>query len=98
MLKEDTHHALSQLSIQDSKQWTCCQGSPAEVRSKIQANGNQARAMLLREIPLSEASMRSIAKGFLSRHALGLSLDEPVRAARRYLALKAEAVRSAFAK
>ncbi len=58
----------------------------------------QAKAMLVREIPLSEASTGSIARGLLSRDALGLPLDEPTRAARRYLALTAEAVRAAFAK
>ena len=58
----------------------------------------QAKAMLLREIPLSEASTESIANALLSRDALGLPLDEPALAARRYLALTAEAVRSAFAK
>jgi zinc protease len=59
---------------------------------------NQAKAMLLREIPLAEAGTHSIANGLLSRDALGLPLDEPSRAARRYLALTAETVRSAFAK
>jgi zinc protease len=58
----------------------------------------QAKAMLLRKIPLSEASTGSIATGLLARDALGLPLDEPTRAARQYVALSVEAVRSAFAK
>ena len=58
----------------------------------------QVKAMLLREIPLSEASTGSIANALLYRDALGLPLAEPTLAARRYLALTAEAVRSAFAK
>lgn len=58
----------------------------------------QAQMMLVREIPLAEASTESIARGLLSRDALGLPLDEPTRAARRYVALTAETVRAAFAK
>ena len=59
---------------------------------------NQAKAMLLRQIPLSEASTENIAEGFLSRDELEIPLDEPTRAARQYLTLTAEAVQSAFAK
>jgi zinc protease len=58
----------------------------------------QAKALLLREIPLSESSLDDIAAGFLGRQTLGLPLDEPVRAARRYLALGADDVRAAFAR
>ena len=58
----------------------------------------RAKEMLIREIPLAEASTGSIAEGLLSRNALGLPLDEPTRAAQRYVALTAESVRSAFAK
>jgi zinc protease len=59
---------------------------------------HQAKAMLLRHIPLSESSVDSIADGFLSRVALGLPLDEPSRTAHRYVKLTAEQVRAAFAK
>lgn len=58
----------------------------------------QAKALVLREIPLSEASVSSIARGLLSRVDLELPLDEPTRAARRVVALDAEAVRAAFAR
>ncbi len=58
----------------------------------------QAKALLLRQIPLAEASVERIAKGWLSRSVLDLPLDEPIRAARRYLKLDAEQVRTAFAK
>jgi zinc protease len=58
----------------------------------------QAKAMLLREIPLSESSIESIAKGFLSRVRLKLPLDEPILAAHRYVELTAEQVRSAYAR
>jgi zinc protease len=58
----------------------------------------QAKVLLLREIPLSESSVERIARGWLSRSVLELPLDEPVRAAERYLKLDAAAVRAAFAK
>jgi zinc protease len=58
----------------------------------------QARAMLLREIPLSESSVGGIAGGFISRTTLGLPLDEPTRAAQRYLTLSAEQVQAAYRK
>jgi zinc protease len=58
----------------------------------------QAKVLLLREIPLSESSVSRIARGWLSRSVLGLPLDEPIRAAHRYVELDANAVRTAFAK
>jgi zinc protease len=58
----------------------------------------QAKVLLLREIPLSEASVARIANGWLSRTILDLPLDEPVRAAHRYLDLSAKDVRAAFKK
>jgi len=57
-----------------------------------------AKAMLLRQIPLSESSLGEIAQGFIERTVLDLPLDEPTRAARRYAALTAEQVRAAYAK
>jgi len=58
----------------------------------------QAKLMLLRDIPLAEASTDSIAEGWLSRSVLGLPLDEPVIAGRIYLKLTAGDVQTAFAK
>jgi zinc protease len=58
----------------------------------------QARSMLLRQLPLGEASESQIAEGLLARALAGLPLDEPVRAAEKYQALSAEQVRAAFAK
>ena len=58
----------------------------------------RARALALREIPLSESSMDSIAQGLLRRVDLDLPLDEPTRAARRYVKLTADEVRAAFEK
>ena len=58
----------------------------------------QAKALLIREIPLSESSVNSIAQGLIYRSTHELPLDEPTRAARRYLELTAEQVQAAFAK
>jgi zinc protease len=57
-----------------------------------------AKAMLLRAIPLQEASLGGIARGFIHRLILDLPLDEPIRAAQRYFSLTAEQVQAAFAK
>ncbi|MDD5656648.1 MAG: pitrilysin family protein [Elusimicrobia bacterium] len=58
----------------------------------------QAKAMLLRELPLSESSFAGIADGLLSRWELDLPVDEPAAAARRYAAMSAAQVRDAFAR
>ena len=58
----------------------------------------QAKLMLLRDIPLSESSIDSIAQGWLARSALGLPLDEPGLAGRIYLKLTASDVQAAFKK
>jgi zinc protease len=58
----------------------------------------RAKALLLREIPLSESSVNSIAQGYLARIDLNLPLNEPTLAARRYMELTASKVRAAFAK
>jgi zinc protease len=58
----------------------------------------QAKGLLLHEIPLSESSAEEVAIGLLSRASDGLPLDEPTRAARRYLSLTAGEVREAFAR
>jgi zinc protease len=58
----------------------------------------QAKALLLRRLPLSEASVDRIAEGLLSRSVLGLPLDEPTIAARHYLRLTAAQVKAAFSK
>lgn len=56
------------------------------------------KAMLIRQIPLGESSVDEIAHGFLGRADLGLPLDEPTLAARRYIALGAGEIQAAFAK
>ena len=49
-------------------------------------------------MPLRESSEDAVAGGLLARAQMGLPLDEPARAAARYLALTADEVRTAFAK
>jgi zinc protease len=57
-----------------------------------------AKALLLRQIPLSAASESAVAEGMLARATIGLPLDEPVIAARKYMQLTADDVKNAFAK
>jgi zinc protease len=58
----------------------------------------QAKALLLRQLTLREASEDAVAGGLLARAQMDLPLDEPSRAARRYLDLTAAQVRAAFQK
>jgi zinc protease len=58
----------------------------------------RVKACLLRQIPLSESGVDEIARGLLTRTDLDLPLDEPTRAAQRYIALDAAAVQDAFRK
>jgi zinc protease len=59
---------------------------------------HRAKALLLRQIPLNQASEHDIAQGYIERRRLDLPLDEPIVAGRHYLALDAPAVEAAFAK
>jgi cytochrome oxidase Cu insertion factor (SCO1/SenC/PrrC family) len=54
------------------------------------------KALLLREIPLSESSVDKIADGLISRIILDLLLNEPTMAAQWYMKLTAEQVKEAF--
>jgi zinc protease len=58
----------------------------------------RVKALLLRQIPLSEASIDDIAMGFIHRRDLNLPLDEPILAARRYIDLQPAEVQAAFQK
>jgi zinc protease len=91
--------------------YACAPANVAKVHAIVQRNLQRmqtepagdnemqtAKALLLREIPLSESSVESIARGFLSRVDLDLPLDEPIQAARRYVALTPEQVKAAFEK
>jgi zinc protease len=64
--------------------------SPEELR--------QTKAMLLKEIPLSESSLGSIGRWLIFRSILDLPLHEPIAAAHQYMRLTAEQVKEAFAK
>ena len=59
---------------------------------------NQAKALLLKQIPLSESSVLSIAEGLISLTKDELPLNEPSEAARIYLRLTPRQVQAAFAK
>ena len=59
---------------------------------------HQAKALLLRQIPLSESSEDAVAKGLLARAEIGLPLDEPIRAAKKYFDLNAGEVKAAFSR
>jgi zinc protease len=58
----------------------------------------RAKLLLLRHVPLGEQSYDDIADGLLARAGAGLPLDEPVRAAQRYLQITPGEVRAAAAK
>jgi zinc protease len=58
----------------------------------------RVKALLLRQIPLAEASVESIARGLIERRELNLPLDEPWLAARRYIELTPVEVQDAFKK
>ncbi len=76
--------------VRDLKDMQSAPASPDEL--------TRAKAVLLREVPLGESSVGEIAAGLAGRSLLGLPLDEPVRAAERYLQLDAGRVREAFAR
>jgi zinc protease len=59
---------------------------------------HRAKALLLRQMPLAQASTGAIALGMIARWDLDLPLDEPSLAARRYIGIDAEQIKSAFAK
>jgi zinc protease len=59
---------------------------------------HQAKALLLRQMPLGESSEDAVAGALLARAQIGLPLDEPARAGQRYFSLTADEVRAAFAK
>jgi zinc protease len=58
----------------------------------------QAKALVLRQLPLGESSEDAVAGGLLARAQMNLSLDEAARAAKRYISMSADEVRLAFAK
>jgi zinc protease len=59
---------------------------------------HQAKLMLLRAIPLAEASVDSVAQNWLRFSTLDLPLDEPVHAGKIYVQLNADQVQAVFLK
>jgi predicted Zn-dependent peptidase len=59
---------------------------------------HQAKAFLLRQIPLSASSEEEVAEDLLDRAELGLPLDEDIREVGKYLDVSASEIRAAFAK
>jgi zinc protease len=59
---------------------------------------HQAKAFLLRQIPLSASSEEEVAEDLLDRAETGLPLDEPIREVGKYLDVNASEIREAFAK
>jgi len=59
---------------------------------------NQAKVLLLQQIPLSESSVHSIAENLISSVTKGLPLDESTVEASKYVKLTAQEVQAAFAK
>jgi zinc protease len=58
----------------------------------------RVKALMLRQIPLGESSIGSIARGLAGRWDLDLALDEPTAAAERYIALGPAEIQAAFKK
>lgn len=83
----NTSKALG-LAMRDVSEMQTEEVSPAELQ--------QAKALLLRQIPLREASEDALGGGFLARAQIDLPLDEPFQAARKYYAMTAAEVRDAF--
>jgi zinc protease len=57
-----------------------------------------AKALVLRQLPLGEASEDGVANALVRRAQIGLPLNEPDRAAKKFFDLSADDVRAAFAK
>lgn len=58
----------------------------------------RVKALMLRQIPLGESSIGGIARGLAGRWDLDLPLDEPTKAAERYIALGPAEIQAAFRK
>jgi zinc protease len=59
---------------------------------------HQAKSILIRQLALQASSQVEVATTLLEDAESGLTIDEPTKAANRYLALDAETVRKAFAR
>jgi zinc protease len=59
---------------------------------------HQAKALVLRQLPLRESSEEAVAGSLLARAQIDLPLDEASRSAARYAAIRADEIRAAFAR
>jgi zinc protease len=80
----------AQIAVQELRSM---QGSAASADELL-----RAKALLLRQIPLSEASVEEIARDLIDRREYDLPLDEAEHAAQRYIELSASDVQAAFQK
>jgi zinc protease len=78
------------LIVRDLRAMQTTDVTPAELE--------QAKAILLRQLPLSEASEDGVASALVARSIAGLPLDEGHRSAEIYAKLGAAQIRAAFAK
>jgi zinc protease len=83
-----------------SKARTLIQRDLDQMRTQEVSEGelHQAKALILRQILLNESSEEAVAHGLLGRAEIGLPLDEPVIASRKYYAITAPEIRKAFDK
>jgi zinc protease len=58
----------------------------------------RVKALMLRQLPLGESSISSIAMGMIGRHQADLPLDEPTIAARHYIEIGPAEIQAAFKK
>jgi zinc protease len=79
-----------EIAMRDLKDMQTKQVAATELR--------QAKTLLLRQIPLSEASVDGVAERLLYYALEDLPLDEQLRAARHYRAITAPQVKAAFAR
>jgi len=107
----DSHFSFEKSRGTYVVQYACDPPNVAKVQASVQRELTQmqttnvsdeelqrSKAMLLRRLPLAEASTGGIAQGLIARWDLELPLDEPTIAAEHYMQLTADDVRSAFAK
>ena len=78
------------LIVRDLKQMQAQDVSDAELL--------QAKALMLRQVPLSTSSEDAVAEELLGYAEIGLPLNEPVLAAQKYVQLTADDIKNAFAK
>jgi len=78
------------LIVRDLRAMQTTEVTPQELR--------QAKALLLRQMPLRESSEEAVAIGLLARAQMGLPLDEVAKAGQRYFSMTAADVMAAFSK